>query len=401
MEVAGSLDQALLFSDDFTVADVVAITGVLVSEDANSSTTLLRFIAVEGGAGPPAQALQITSASDNSVLYAAAFSADTRAPSWNATLSRSSNTLTAGTGEEIAVQPQITGLAPGTYLGQIQIAVHDGSRSFDRVMGVTLTILSRVSSASLPIAVDRSMDLPPRTEDGSNAPSAIHVTSTSPVSLNNMLTHPTISSAPAKPASNEDRILGVIPNYQTVNDPHVHVAALTAKQKWGLALRETVDPFNIVSAAMGAGLSQWGNETPKYGEGGVAYSKRFAAAVGDLATQNLFSAGVLANLLHQDPRYFRKGPEYSVLHRISYSVSRIVVTRQDSGRSAFNASGVFGMVLGIAASNLYYPPESQKWEVMAGRLNTTLTSSVIGNLLSEFWPDLQEHVLHRHRAPAR
>src|SRR5947199_9642597 len=57
---------------------------------------------------------------------------------------------------------------------------------------------------------------------------------------------------------NENRILGVIPDYQTVRDANTPVAPLTPKQKWSLALRETVDPFNIASAALASGFSQIG-----------------------------------------------------------------------------------------------------------------------------------------------
>ena len=104
------------------------------------------------------------------------------------------------------------------------------------------------------------------------------------------------------------RILGVIPDYQTVTETNGHALPLTTKEKWALALKESIDPFNIGNAAMTAGFSQKGNQTPKYGEGWSAYGKRFGAAIGDFSTQNIFSAGVLATVLHQDPRYFRKGP---------------------------------------------------------------------------------------------
>src|SRR5689334_16555493 len=60
---------------------------------------------------------------------------------------------------------------------------------------------------------------------------------------------PAIDAAPVAPAPAGDRILGVIPNYQTVNDSTVPVAPLTPRQKWGLAVRETLDPFNIANAA--------------------------------------------------------------------------------------------------------------------------------------------------------
>jgi hypothetical protein len=205
------------------------------------------------------------------------------------------------------------------------------------------------------------------------------------------------SAAPAPEPFNEERILGVIPDYQTVTETRATgtAAPLTAKQKWNLALRETIDPFNLANAMVGAGFSQIGNQTPKYGEGVPAFGMRFGAALADFGTQNFFSAGVFATLLHQDPRYFRKGPEAKIPARVLYSISRIFVARQDSGRSAFNASGIFGMAAGIAASNLYYPAASVRGRVMAGRFETSLFGDVTGNLMSEFWPDVQRKFFHR------
>ena len=196
------------------------------------------------------------------------------------------------------------------------------------------------------------------------------------------------------PAFNPERILGVIPNYQTVNDPSAGVLPLTRRQKWNLAWKETVDPFNIANALAGAVFSQADNETPAYGRGGAAFARRFAAANADLATQNFFSAGLFAVVLHQDPRYFRMGPKANILKRVGYSISRLAVAQQDSGKAAFNASNFLGMSMGIAASNAYYPEPSRRGTVMFERLTTSLTGGVIGNLMSEFWPDIQKKLPH-------
>jgi len=203
---------------------------------------------------------------------------------------------------------------------------------------------------------------------------------------------------PSPSPFNEARIMGVIPDYQTVTETQGRAAPLTVRQKWELAWKESIDPFNLANAAIGAGFSQIGNQTPKYGEGGRAFSERYAAALADFSTQNLFSAGLLASVLHQDPRYFRKGPEKSgIAHRVLYSIGQVAVARQDSGRTAFNASGIFGMLLGIAASNIYYPAASVRGEVMAARVETSLFGSVTGNLMSEFWPDVQKKFFHRRK----
>lgn len=105
---------------------------------------------------------------------------------------------------------------------------------------------------------------------------------------------------------------------------------------------------------------------------------------------------MLACLLHQDPRYFRKGPEASLVSRVAYSVSRIAVAKNNSGKSVFNAAGLGGMALGIGASNLYYPSASVHGSVMLNRLTTSLTGGLFGNITSEFWPDLETFLKRHH-----
>src|SRR6202044_1477969 len=74
----------------------------------------------------------------------------------------------------------------------------------------------------------------------------------------------------ASPISNE-RILGVIPNFQTVDDPKTPYVPLRVRDKWWLFVKESVDPYAFATAAAGAGLSQIDNDDPKYGVGGKSY----------------------------------------------------------------------------------------------------------------------------------
>jgi len=202
---------------------------------------------------------------------------------------------------------------------------------------------------------------------------------------------------PVDPISN-DRILGVIPNFQTVSDPTQPVVPLKVRQKFSLFVKETVDPFTFVSAAMGAALSQRGNATPQYGGGMASYGQRLGAAFTDMATQNFFSDALLASVLHQDPRYYRMGPEHSVPRRVLYSVSRLLIGRRDSGRMTFNFAGVGGMAMGIGLSNAYYPSPSVSGSVTADRFVSSITGAALGNLLPEFWPDVSKKLAHwRHK----
>jgi hypothetical protein len=63
----------------------------------------------------------------------------------------------------------------------------------------------------------------------------------------------------------KQRILGIIPNFNTSNVPDA--APLSAEQKFRLALRGAVDPFAFLAAGMVAGLEQWENGYSGYGQG--------------------------------------------------------------------------------------------------------------------------------------
>ncbi len=188
--------------------------------------------------------------------------------------------------------------------------------------------------------------------------------------------------------------MGVIPNFQTVNDPNQIVTPLSVKQKFELFLRETVDPFTILSGASGAALSQSDNDNPKYGQGSGPYAERFGAAVADITTQNFFSDAVLSSILHEDPRYFRRGPQYRFWYRLGYSLSRVVMTQTDTGKPIFNCANIGGMALGIGLSNAYYPDKSVNGNEVATRFGTSLVASALSNILPEFWPDIKQKFFH-------
>jgi hypothetical protein len=208
------------------------------------------------------------------------------------------------------------------------------------------------------------------------------------------------SEQPVSEAPSAERILGVLPNFLTVEDPQAKVAPLTVKQKFNLFARETFDPGTAVGAAAGAAISQINNGNPKYGYGAGAYGQRFGAALADIATQNFFSDAVLASLLHEDPRYFRRGPEFGLWYRVGYALSRIVVTRTDAGKNRFNYSGILGMSMGIGLSNAYYPDSSVNGEEVASRFGTSIVANALANLLPEFWPDVHQKFFHHKPHPS-
>lgn len=193
-----------------------------------------------------------------------------------------------------------------------------------------------------------------------------------------------------------DRIFGVIPNFQTVEDPKTKFVPLTTKQKFTLAARSTFDPFAFVGSAMGAAESHIQQSDPKYGQGKSAYLQRYGAAFTDMATQNFISVGLLAPIFHEDPRYFRLGPESHFLHRVGYAMSRQFIGRTDAGNNRISYSSILGTVMGIGLSNAYYPSASRTGSVMGSRVLTSFSYGAFNNLLPEFWPDIKQRI-HRKK----
>ncbi len=200
----------------------------------------------------------------------------------------------------------------------------------------------------------------------------------------------------ALPVLQDNRIFGIIPGYSFVEKPDVKLPKLTPAQKLELFAKESSDPFTFFGAAVGATVSHMRQSDPAYGEGTRAYRQRLGAAYIDVASQNFFSDALLATVFREDPRYYRLGPKASVLRRVGYSMSRVVVTRTDSGKTCFNFSGVLGIGMGIALSNAYYPEANHNGAEMLSRAETSFASSAVSNLLPEFWPDIKQ-LLVKHK----
>src|SRR5207302_1817787 len=82
-----------------------------------------------------------------------------------------------------------------------------------------------------------------------------------------------------------------------------------------------------------AALERSGSGFCGYGEGWDAYGKCYVAGLADGNVSSFLGDYVFASLIHQDPRYFRRG-EGAAPARIGYAVSRVFIGRMDSGATA-------------------------------------------------------------------
>jgi len=192
----------------------------------------------------------------------------------------------------------------------------------------------------------------------------------------------------------EGRIFGVIPNNKTVPRTAPSEEPLSTAQKFRLATKDTTDPFTVVLAAFYAGIAQWQDDFPTWGQGGKAYGKRFGAAYGDQVIGNYLTEAILPVLFHEDPRYFRKGSG-TKWHRIDYALSRVLITRTDRGTNRFNYSEILGNGLAAGISNLYYPATERSVGETGEKFAFQIVSDSAFNILLEFWPELKHEIFRK------
>lgn len=175
-------------------------------------------------------------------------------------------------------------------------------------------------------------------------------------------------------------------------------APLSARCKFNLFLKQTHSPSTFVSAAFQATLDQAQDQWPEYGGGVQGWGKRFGATLADTESRRFIQTFALSTILHQDPRYF-PSPKRSLISRSWYAVTRVVITRNDSGDNTFNTSEFLGTLFTSSLQNSYYPRHDRNVGETMNRFSGALISDAIGDLQCEFTPDMKR--LFRKHAPKK
>lgn len=193
----------------------------------------------------------------------------------------------------------------------------------------------------------------------------------------------------------DKRVLGVLPNYRTINETGTY-QPIDTKQKLIIACKDSFDYPLVLLAGGLAGISQLDDSDPSYHQGVEGFAKRLAANYADQAIGNMMTEGFFPAMLHEDPRYRRIGSSRgSVKYRTWYAFSRIFVTRTDSGGTRFNYSEWLGNSTGVAISNLYHPDGRDALD-NAEKLLEQCATDGISQILKEFWPDIKHKFFHRN-----
>jgi hypothetical protein len=186
------------------------------------------------------------------------------------------------------------------------------------------------------------------------------------------------------------RIMGILPNFTAV-DSNTYLPRLFVGEKFKIAAHDSVDYSSFVLVAALAGKGLYSNAIPALGTGPAGFRRYYWRAFTDQVSGTFFTEAILPTLTHEDPRYYTLGKN-GFFKRVSYAVSRSVITRNDRGIDEFNISEIGGNASEAALSNLYYPASERGFGKSAKNFATQMIITAGANVLKEFWPDIRKSV---------
>lgn len=203
----------------------------------------------------------------------------------------------------------------------------------------------------------------------------------------------TPQSGTSPSATSNDRLFWTLPDFLTVKNEKR--PPMTTGQKFKVVARSSFDYVEFPWIGFLAGISQAENSEPGYGQGAAGYAKRYGSTFGDSLIENFMTGAVLPSALHQDPRYYELG-KGGFWHRTGYAMSRIWITRSDSGTSEFNFSEIGGSGIAAAISTFSYHPQGDRNLSSVGSVwGTQVGLDTMTLVVKEFWPDIRRKLMRK------
>jgi hypothetical protein len=179
----------------------------------------------------------------------------------------------------------------------------------------------------------------------------------------------------------KQRLLGVFPDFFVSYAKDA--APLTVAQKFNLGWKTIIDPATFLDSGLSAGIQQWRNNYPEFGQGVEGYGKRFGAQYADHASGIIIGHVVMQSIFHQDPRYFYKGTG-SFQSRALYAIGTAFVRKGDNGHWQPDYSDVLGGLASGEISTLFYPDTSRPGRRLVDDALMGFAGRAAHNLLREF-----------------
>lgn len=189
------------------------------------------------------------------------------------------------------------------------------------------------------------------------------------------------------------RMFWVVPNFAAVS-ANKQLPPLSAREKFSLAMHDSADYSSFTWAGILAAQALALNADPELGDGIKGYGRYYWRTFADGMSGAYFTEAIVPALTHEDPRYYTMG-RGGFFRRTGYALSRVFLTKTDSGGTSFNWSEVAGNGLEASLSNVYYPPQERGLSQTARNWGTQMESAALNNIVKEFWPDIRRKIFRR------
>ncbi len=190
-----------------------------------------------------------------------------------------------------------------------------------------------------------------------------------------------------------NRIFWVVPNFAAVS-ANTQLPRLSTKGKFWLATEDSFDYSAFVWTGILAGQEFGLNNYPEFGPGMAGYGRYYWHSFVDGVSGTFFTEAIVPWVTREDPRYYTLG-HGGFFRRAGYALSRVVLTKTDSGGTSFNWPEVVGNGLEAGLSNAYYPSQERGLRQTGINWGAQIESAALNNIAKEFWPDIRRLIFRR------
>lgn len=172
------------------------------------------------------------------------------------------------------------------------------------------------------------------------------------------------------------------------------IRPLTPGEKGLLAVRDTIDPFNLMTITGYSAIAIGINSHSAYGAGIGGWGRLSGYTFVEDAQGEFSGTFLICSLTHEDPRYHRL-PNAPVARRLLHALSHTWVSQHDDGTPMPNYSTLLTYPISAELSNLYVPGVPTNLPSTARRVAIGLATDPSGTIVAEFLPDLAKRI-HIH-----
>jgi uncharacterized protein YidB (DUF937 family) len=188
-----------------------------------------------------------------------------------------------------------------------------------------------------------------------------------------------------------------MPNYRT-SPSLTDYKPLTVRKKFAVAAEDSWDRGTMAMAVIAGAENQLTNSNRAFGQGAAGFGRYVGASYADFVIGDYMTEAVFPSLLHQDPRYFKRGTG-GFWSRLGYAIGQSFRTHNDSGRSGFNYSEWLGNSAAVAISTAYYADNRNARDNLS-QLGLQVGLDTAGNVLKEFYPEIVRKFTRKHHETA-